>query len=128
MPNRTEQTNFHSKRGLEANPHPSARHVLDPTLGRALGLDIANQSDFQVCSADRDAQTRHFEGSLGLATLHAELVSAPPDLVSPGREIEERTILFAPGMRAPVCTPRLLVVSLYLFGREMGQRGEGHRP
>jgi len=85
MPKRTEQTNFRSRRGLEVNPHPSARRVLDPKLGRALGLGIASQSDFRVCSADRDAQTRHFEGSLGLATPRAELVSAPPGLVSPSQ-------------------------------------------
>ncbi len=56
-----QHTNFHNKRVLEVNPHPWAKRVPDPTSGRALGLGIAIRSDFQVCSADRDAHTRHFE-------------------------------------------------------------------
>jgi hypothetical protein len=75
-------TNFHSNRALEVNPHPWAKRVPDPTLGRALGLGIATRSDFRVYSADRDAQTRRFEGSLALARLLAEMVSTHPNLVS----------------------------------------------
>ncbi len=42
------QTNFHSKRALEVNPRPWARHVLDPMSGWALGLGIASQSGYTV--------------------------------------------------------------------------------
>ena len=122
------QTNFHSKRALEVNPRPWARRVLDPTSGRALGLGIASQSGFRVRSGDRDAQTRHFEGSSGLATPRAELVSARcPDLVSHDPELKERTTGLVPGTSSPVCTPRLLVASPCLSEREMGRRGGGHR-
>jgi len=88
-PNKTEweggngQTNFRSNRALEVNPHPWAKRVLDPSLGRALGLGIASRSDCRVSNVDRDAQTRHFEGSLGLATPRGELVSARADLGKP---------------------------------------------
>jgi hypothetical protein len=77
------QTNFHSNRALEVNPHPWAKRVPDPTLGQALGLGIATRSDFQVYSADRDVQTRRFEGLLALARLLAELVSTHLNLVNP---------------------------------------------
>ena len=65
-----------------------AKRVLDPSLGRALGLGIASQSDCQVSNVDRDVQTRHFEGSLGLVTPRGELVSACADLGKPQASAE----------------------------------------
>src|SRR5712671_2567913 len=74
------QTNFHSKRALEVNLHPSAKRVQDHPWDRALDLDIATRSDVRVRSADMDAQTRHSEGWLALATPRAEVVSTRPKL------------------------------------------------
>ncbi len=75
-------TNFHNKRVLGVNRHPWTKRDPDPTLGRALGLGIAIRSDLRVGSEDRDAHTRHFERSLVLVRLLAELVSTRPNLVS----------------------------------------------
>jgi hypothetical protein len=120
------QTNFRSKRALEVNPHPWTKRVLDPKLGRALGLGTASRSDCRVSNADKDAQTRHFEGSLGLGTPRAELVSARPNLLSHRFE-NQQTTEFVPGMRLPVCILRLLVAFPCLFVREMDRRGGIHR-
>ena len=121
------QTNFRSKRALGVNPHPWAKRVLDPTLGRALGLGTANRSDCPVSNADRAAQTRHFEGSLGLVTPRVDLVSARPNFVSHMLQLNQETAAFVPGMGPPVYILRLLVVSPCLFVREMDRYGGVHR-
>ena len=77
------QTDFRSNCAWGVNPHPWAKHVLDPSLGRVLDLGIASRNDCQVSNVGRDMQTRHFEGSLDLATPHGELVSACADLGKP---------------------------------------------
>ncbi len=57
-------------------------------------------------------QTHHFEGLLGLATPHMELVSAHwPNLISHNPQLKERMTGLVPRTSSSVCTFCLLVVA-----------------
>lgn len=104
------------------NPHPWAKRVLDPTSGRALGLGIATQNDFRVCSADRDAQTRQFEGSLALARLLAELVSTPLNSVSHRLSEKERLYAHPECHSLPIYLVSLLFLPVCASARWIGTK------
>lgn len=76
------RTNFHRRRVPAVRLPPWATSVLDPHWGLALDSGIATRSDFQVCSAGKDAQTLHFEGSWARAMPRAESVSGRPSSVN----------------------------------------------
>jgi hypothetical protein len=93
-------------------------------VGSGSGLSTATQGNFRVlCSADRDRHSPHFEESLALARLLAELVSTRPNLVKPYTYwMKER--LYAHLERQP-CIPHKLVAFRCLFELEMNRhKGE----